>query len=263
VYAWSEGLPQQSKDECIVLPWNDLPLLKEVVVARHREIAAIITEPVMCNNGCIPPAEGFLEGLRALCDRYGVTLIFDEVITGFRLAPGGAQQYFNIQPDLSVFAKAMGSGYPVSVIAGKREWMQLLETGRVIQAGTMNAGNAAIAAALATIRVLERERVHEKLFRLGQQLMQGLRQAAAAAGQPMLVQGPGPMFHTAFTRQEQLRDYRDTLDCDRARLHTFIAGMHDAGIRVIGRGLWYISAAHTEADIEAAVAAAARVLSAM
>ena len=121
------------------------------------EIAAIITEPVMCNNGCISPEEGFLQGLREICDQYGIALIFDEVITGFRLSLGGAQQYFDITPDLSIFAKAIGSGYPISAIVGRKEWMSLIEDARVIHAGTMNSSNGTIAAAMATIGILEEE----------------------------------------------------------------------------------------------------------
>ncbi len=164
VFPWTQGLPEHSRDEFIILPWNDTSLLKETVAARHNEIAAIITEPIMCNNGCILPATGFLEMLRELCNEYGIALIFDEVITGFRIGLGGAQQYFGITPDLSIFAKAMGSGHPISAIVGKRSWMHLIEEGKVIHAGTMNSGNGSVAAALATIQILEQENpAHEFL----------------------------------------------------------------------------------------------------
>ncbi|HMF70731.1 MAG TPA: aspartate aminotransferase family protein [Flavitalea sp.] len=260
VFPWTEGLPEHSKDEFIILPWNDLELVRETVKKHHHELAAIITEPVMCNNGCIVPGENFLKGLRQLCDEYGIALIFDEVITGFRLSLGGAQGYFNISPDLSVFAKAIASGYPFSVIAGKKEWMSLIEEGRVIHAGTMNSGNATIAAALATIEVLESENPYNRLFSLGKQLMNGLKDAAFAADQNLLIQGPGPMFHTGFTSLDSVKDYRDTLSYDKVKLGKFIAGMHDEGVRIIGRGLWYISAAHTTEDIFFAVEKAKKVL---
>ncbi len=260
VFPWSEGLPAQSEDEFVILPWNDLSLLEQTLEQRHEEIAAIITEPVMCNNGCIMPVENFLEGIRQLCDKYGVALIFDEVITGFRLSLGGAQAHFGIQPDLSIFAKAIASGYPLSVIAGKKEWMSLVAEGRVIQAGTMNSGNASVAAALATIQVLEKNSPYERLYQFGRILMEGLREASRLAKQPMLVQGPGPMFHTAFTSLSQANDYRDTLSFDKQKLGKFIGGMHDEGVRIIGRGLWYISNAHTEEDISTAIEKAAKVL---
>jgi glutamate-1-semialdehyde 2,1-aminomutase len=263
VYPWTEGLPEHSKEEFIVLPWNNLPLLKKTVAERHKEIAAIITEPVMCNNGCILPEEGFLEGLREVCDEYDIALIFDEVITGFRLGLGGAQQYFGITPDISVFAKAMASGYPISAVVGKRKWMNVIEESKVIQAGTMNSSNATVAAALATIEILETENPYERLFQYGKKLMEGLKEAASATGQNLLVQGAGPMFNTAFTDLKSVKDYRDTLSLDRTKLRKFISGMQDSSVRIIGRGLWYISTAHTEADIDEAIKKAGKILSSL
>src|SRR5690606_35838277 len=192
-YPWSGGLSAYSREEFMILPWNDIELVRRTVAEHCGELAAIITEPVMCNNGCIVPQPGFLEGLRELCDTYGIALIFDEVITGFRLGLGGAQQYFGVTPDLSIFAKAIASGYPISAIVGKREWMEEIETARVIHAGTMNASNATVAAALATIDVLEQDPdTYARMFRLGRKLMQGLREAADKTGQSLLVQGMGP-----------------------------------------------------------------------
>lgn len=260
VLPWSEGLPQTAKDEFIVLPWNNLELLEKTVQEHAHEIAAIITEPVMCNNGCIMPAPDYLEGMRALCDEYGIALIFDEVITGFRIALKGAQSYFNIVPDLSIFAKAIASGYPISVIAGKQEWMQVIEAGKVIHAGTMNSSNPTVAAALTTIQILEEENPYDRMFHLGQKLMKGLQNAAVTTGQNLLVQGLGPMFHSGFTSLSKVTDYRDTLSYDKAKGSRFIAGMHNRGVRVIGRGLWYISAVHTEEDIDHAVQTAETVL---
>lgn len=259
VYPWCQGLPEESKDESLVLPWNDLELAERVVAERHSEIAAIITEPVMCNNGCIVPEKGYLEGLRRLTEKYGIALIFDEVITGFRLGLGGAQEFFGVVPDLSIFAKALASGYPISAVGGKREWMKAVEDSRVIHAGTMNSGNSPVAAALATLTVLEKKRPYQRIYELGFRLMKGLREAAAAAGVPVLIQGPGPMFHIAFTELERIKDYRDTFSIDKAKLGRFIAGMHDEGVRIIGRGLWYISAAHTQDDIETAIVKARQV----
>ena len=260
VFPWSAGLPEHAKDEFIILPWNDLDLVKKTLADHHHEIAAIITEPIMCNNGCIVPKEGFLQGLRDLCDQYGIALIFDEVITGFRMSIGGSQRYFGITPDMSIFAKAMGSGYPISAIVGKREWMSLIEDAKVIHAGTMNSSNPTIAAALATIEVLEKENPYERMFRLGNKLMDGLRKAAAANNHNLLVQGPGPMFNIGFTDLKSVNDYRDTLSYDRAKLGKFISAMHDERVRIIGRGLWYISAAHTEEDIDHAIEVSARVM---
>ncbi|QNL52450.1 aspartate aminotransferase family protein [Olivibacter sp. SDN3] len=262
VTPWCAGLAAQSRDEFILLPWNDLSLLEAIIKERHDELAAVITEPIMCNNGCILPVPGFLEGLRALCDTYQIALIFDEVITGFRLGLGGAQEHFSIQPDLAIFAKAIGSGYPISAVVGRQSWMAEIEEGRVIHAGTMNSSHATVAAALATIEILEEDpTVYVRLFQLGKQLQEGLKEAARDTGHSMLVQGPGPMLHTAFTDLSCINDYRDTLQTDGSKLKAFIAGLHDEGIRVIGRGLWYISAVHTEEDVKQAIEVAHRVLS--
>ncbi|PSL27162.1 aspartate aminotransferase family protein [Dyadobacter jiangsuensis] len=260
VFPWTQGLPEGVENDFIILPWNDLELVRKIVAERAAEIAAIITEPIMCNNGCIEPIPGFLQGLRDICTENNIALIFDEVITGFRISLGGAQTYFGVTPDLSIFAKAIASGYAISAIVGKYEWMQLIEQAKVIHAGTMNANNPTVAAALATIEVLENEQPHENMIRLGRKLMEGLRSAAAATGHAMLVEGPGPMFAISFTSLKKTADYRDTLMADKAKLGRFIAGMHDEGIRVIGRGLWYISAVHKDEDIDRAVATAEKVL---
>lgn len=258
-FPWCQGLAAGARDEFIILPWNDLELVKKTIAERHQELAAIITEPIMCNNGCILPNEGFLQGLRNICTEYGIALIFDEVITGFRMHLGGAQSYFGITPDLSIFAKAFASGYPISAIVGKREWMHLIEEAKVIHAGTMNSGNPTIAAAYATLEVLEQEQPHERMFSLGKQAMEGFRTLAAETGHNLVVQGPGPMFNLAFADGPAC-DYRGTLHYDKAKLGKFIAALHDRGVRVIGRGLCYISAAHTEDDIQVFLKTAGEVL---
>jgi glutamate-1-semialdehyde 2,1-aminomutase len=260
VIPWTEGLPPRIEDEVVVLPWNDLALVEQTLAARSDEIAAVISEPVMCNNGCIPPRPGFLAGLRQLCDRFGCLLIFDEVITGFRLSLGGAQQTYGVTPDLAVFGKAMASGWPISVLAGKRRYMEAIASGRVIHAGTMNSGVSSIAAAVATVRVLERDAVPARLHELGNRLIDGLRAAARDAGKELLVQGPGPMFHVGFTNLSAVNDLRDCLSYDRKRYAAFSAGMQERGIRLIGRGLWYVSHAHTDAHIDHAISSARAVL---
>ncbi len=260
VFPWSGGLPETAREEFITLPWNNLALVEKIVAERFEEIAAIITEPIMCNSGCIQPEPGFLQGLRNVCDKYNITLIFDEVITGFRTSLGGAQKMYGITPDLSIFAKAMASGYPISAIVGKKDWMNLLVEGKVIHAGTMNSGNPSVAAAIATIEVLEQDsNTHERIFSLGRKLIKGLQEINNNHKQNMLVQGLGPMLHTGFTHLEKVKDFRDVFTYDKAKLGKFIAAMHDEGIRIIGRGLWYISAIHTEAEIDKALAVADKI----
>lgn len=261
VTAWCHGLADSSSSEFILIPWNDVELLEKTITKYHDVLAAVITEPIMCNNGCILPKEGYLEKMQELCSQYRIAFIFDEVITGFRMSLSGAQGYFNIQPDLSVYAKAMGSGYPISAIVGKKEWMGEISSGRVIHAGTMNASNPTIAASLATIEELQADSdVYDRLFRLGNQLKYGLEELAKKHHQNLLVQGPGPMINTTFTDLEAQHEYRDLLHSDTSKLNQFISQLHDEGIRVIGRGLWYISAATQEQDVEKALVAAEKVL---
>lgn len=259
VFPWTAGLPDRVEDDFIILPWNDLALLEKKIKENHHEIAAIITEPIMCNYGCILPREGYLQGMRELCDNHNIALIFDEVITGFRTSLGGAQKYFNIIPDLSIFAKAIASGYPISAIVGKRDWMNLIVEGKVIHAGTMNSSNSTVAAAIGTLEVLESANVHQRIFQLGAKLMEGLREIGKQHNSNLLVQGLGPMLHTGFTNLPAVYDFRDVLMYDKVKLNKFIAGMHDRGVRIIGRGLWYISAAHTEEDIHTALRTASDV----
>lgn len=263
VFPWSKGLPADGCDEFEVLPWNNLQVVKNFLESKHQKIAAIITEPVMCNKGCILPKEGYLEGLRKLCDQYGIALIFDEVITGFRLGLGGAQNYFNVTPDLTIFAKAIASGYPLSVIVGKKDWMEVIENSEVIHAGTLNSCNGPVAAALATIRILERENPYQTMFFLGQKLMDGILRSGKKYDHDIKVMGPGPMFCIAFTTRGEINDFRDTLDFDAEKLKVFIREMQKRGIRVIGRGLFYISAVHTEEDVDHAIEVAEEVFSNM
>lgn len=256
VFAWSEGLPEGSRQEFVVIPWNDEKLLEETILKYKDQLAAVITEPIMCNNGCIIPKKGYLEKIRSLTAEHGIAFILDEVITGFRMGLAGAQGYFGITPDISIFAKAMGSGYPISAVVGKREWMELIESGKVIHAGTMNASNPTVAAALATIRILERDKgVFEQIFELGLKLKAGLQLLNEKYKQNMLVQGPGPMLNTSFTDVVEVHEFRDVVQADKAKLNVFIAKLHDKGIRVIGRGLWYISAATDESDVQRALQA--------
>lgn len=179
-----------------------------------------------------------METIRELCTEYNITFILNEVITGFRLSLGGIQKFFNIRPDLFIFAKALASGYLISLITGKKEWMTLIEDAKVIHAGTMNSGNATVAAALATIEVLEKELPYDSMFSLGKELIQGIRDAAKETGHKLLLQSPGPMFNISFSDVEKISDYRGTFTCNKVKLGKFIAGMHDEGVPIIGSGLW-------------------------
>ena len=249
--AASEGQASSALEDVVVLPWNDLALFEKRVHQQGDEIAAVIMEPVMCNTGCILPVAGYLEGVRDICSRHGIVLIFDEVITGFRLGPGGAQGYFGVTPDLATFGKAMASGFTLSCLAGRRELMELIAQGRVNHSGTFNSNVTAMAAAHATLEELERDegRIYGQLFDQGQSLMEGIRALAQKKGTDVLVQGPGPMFHLAFTDQPAIVDYRSYLESDQARYGKLAELLLAAGIRVTDRGLWYLCAAHEPSDI--------------
>ncbi len=241
--------------DLVIAPWNDLDALARLMERHRGEIAGVVAEPVLCNTGAIEPDPGYLRAVRELCDAHGSLLIFDEIITGFRLAPGGAQEYLGVTPDLSIFGKAMAGGMQVSALAGRAEVMDTISTGRVAHAGTFNSQPVGIAAAEATLRVLDerREEVYGTLYARGRALMEGLREAAAKAGVPMLVDGPGPVFQTYFTEAESVRDYRDFARTDRARMALLHAALLERGVNMVPRGLWFLSTAHTEADVAATV----------
>lgn len=260
----TEGQSPEVLEDIIVVQWNDLDAVEAAFAREGDSIACVLTEPVMCNNGCIEPLPGYLQGLRDICDRYGSLLIFDEIITGFRLGLGGAQKYYGVTPDLGTFGKALASGFPISFLAGKRHIMERMADGTVMHAGTYNSNNPSIAAAAATIEVLESDaELYNRIQGLGLRLQEGLRAAAVESGYRILVSGPGQMTHMAFTSRPKLTNYRDCIDGDGGRYGEFAKGLLDRGIRVIGRGIWYISAVHTEQDIDLAINASREVLQAM
>lgn len=248
----SQGQVRNAADNVLIMPWNNLELLEDLFRHRGHEIAAVITEPMMCNSGSIAPLPGFLEGLRQLCDQYEITLVFDEVITGFRLALGGAQEAFGVVPDLATYAKGIASGFTLSAVAGKTEWMDLISSGRVVHAGTYNSNPVVIAAGLATVRHLveNRETLYARLYQLGDQLRDGLRSSFKKAGLPALIGGLGPVVQVSLTETAILRDYRDWIRRDTATYQRLVAQLVPLGVRTITRGTWYLSTAHAEEDVQ-------------
>ena len=258
------GQPASVLDQVVVLPWNDLEVVRETL-ERDPEIAAVVTEPIMCNNSCILPESGYLDGLRELCTRHGVVLIFDEVITGFRVALGGAQELLGVQADLSIYGKAMASGFPLSLVAGKRPFMECLADGRVVHAGTMNANIPVLAASLASVGILNRERseLYPRITRLGRRLMEGLEARARARDLPLLVQGLGPVFHTGFSSRDSIRNFRQCASYDARLMDEMSFGLLRRGVRIIGRGLWFVSAALAEEDVDTVLETAEEVFEEM
>jgi glutamate-1-semialdehyde 2,1-aminomutase len=257
----TKGQADGSQD-LVVCGWNDLEALERAFDEHRDEIAAVIMEPLLCNTGCIAPRPGYLEGAKALCARHGALLVFDEVITGFRLAPGGAQEYFGVVPDLAVFGKAIAGGLPLACLAGRAEVMDAISRGDVAHAGTFNSNPIAIAAAAGTLRELTRDggAAYARLHATGARLMDGLRAAARDEGVPLLVDGPGPVFQTYLTDRAEVASYRDFAATDLAGMARLHAALLDRGVSIVGRGLWFLSTAHDEADVDATLAAVAGAL---
>jgi glutamate-1-semialdehyde 2,1-aminomutase len=247
----SKGQPPSDAENVIVLPWNDLALVERTLAARGREIAALITEPVMCNSGGILPKPGYLEGLRELCTRHGIVLIFDEVITGFRLSPGGAQKLFGVTPDLATFAKAVAGGFCVSVLAGKAALMDEIATLSTVHAGTYNSNPPCMAACKAALDALTAGdgAAYRRIQARGEALMKGIRELGLKAGKRVSVRGLPACLHVSFGEPEEAVDYRTYSRRDAAAQDRFWEGLQDAGVRIVPEGTWFVSAAHTEEDI--------------
>jgi len=253
----SGGQTSSVLDDVTVLPWNEPGCVHELLKQHADDIAAIIMEPVLCNSSCLTPAPGYLKSVRELCNQFGVVLIFDEVITGFRVALGGAQQLFGVLPDLATFGKAVAGGFPLSVVAGKSEIMELIPARRVVHAGTFNGNPMVLAAAEATIDALSRDNgvALGRIRRRGELLISGIRKLAGESRTPLLVNGVGAAFHLSFTSRTEMHTYRDTLDCDALQRDAFIVAMLERGIYLLPDGRWYVSAAHDDSDLKKTLAA--------
>jgi len=258
----SAGVPAAFTQHTIVLPYNDPDAVQAALAANPGQIAGIIIEPVPGNAGLYLPRPGYLEALRAMTKADGALLIFDEVMTGFRLAPGGAQERFGITPDLSCFGKVIGGGLPVGAFGGRADIMDCLAPlGPVYQAGTLSGNPVALAAGLAALEQLTSTNAYARLEQLGAQLEAGLRQAAQAAGVPVQFNRCGSMFCGYFTR-EPVWNLADAMKSDRERFKRYFHGMLERGIYLAPSQFeaGFLSTAHTEADIAQTVEAAAQTL---
>lgn len=265
VVGGTAGQQASAAGDLLVAPWNDVPGLTAVLAEHGADVAAVIMEPILCNTGVIMPDEGYLAAVADLCRWHGALLVFDEIITGFRVAPGGAQEYLGVTPDLATFGKAMAGGMQLSALVGRAEVMDDIATGRVAHAGTFNSHPVAVAAAQATLAVLDEQRdtVYPALRDLGTRLADGLRVAAGKAGVPLLVSGPGSVVQTYLTDATEVRNYRDFAATDRdamARLHGLLM---DRGVNIVPRGLWFLSTAHTVDDVDRTVEIAADAFAAL
>ncbi len=256
--ASSAGVPAAFAALTLNAPYNDARAVERIFATRRHEIAAVIVEPVAANMGVVPPEPGFLEGLRELTRRYGALLVFDEVITGFRLAWGGAQNAYRIQPDLTVLGKIIGGGMPVAAYGGRADLMKLMAPeGPVYQAGTLSGNPLAMRAGLATLAELRRPGVYEGLAARTQRLADGLREAAKSAGVAAQINVAGSLL-TLFFAAEPVRDYASAKRSDTARFSRFFREMRARGILLPPSQFeaLFLSAAHTDADIDRAIAAA-------
>jgi glutamate-1-semialdehyde 2,1-aminomutase len=258
----SAGVPADFARHTIVLPFNDADAVKSTLAAKGGEIAAIILEPVPGNAGLYVPRPGYLDALRRLATEHGVLLIFDEVMTGFRLAPGGAQQLFGITPDLSCFGKVIGGGLPVGAFGGRADIMdRLAPLGPVYQAGTLSGNPLAMAAGLAALDELAAGDAYQRLDTAGARLEAGMRDAARSAKVPVQFQRCGSMFCGYFTDQP-VHNLADAMRSDRARFGRYFHAMLDRGVYLAPSQFeaGFISTAHGDADIDATIRAAAEAM---
>lgn len=254
----SLGVPADFARHTISLPYNDSDAFARALEETHERVAAVIVEPVAANMGVVPPEKGFLEALRNHCTRHGILLIFDEVITGFRLAYGGAQESYGIIPDLTVLGKVLGGGMPIGAVGGKAKIMDALAPdGGVYQAGTLSGNPVAVAAGIATLNVLSEENPYEKLDRLSRMLADGLRQITHALSIPSYVTQVGSMMSLFFSEQP-VRDFQAVLRADAEKYRNYFHGMLRRGIYLAPSPYeaTFLSTAHTERDIERTLEAA-------
>ena len=253
----SEGQSQSLFQDVYVLPWNDPDILESTLGKHGHEIAAIITEPILCNSCCLLPIPGYLEKMQQLAKRHKIILIFDEVITGFRAALGGAQSLFGVTPDLTILGKALGAGFPVSAVVGSKRIMDLIPQQRVIHAGTFNGHPISLTAANAGLRVLSADGglALKKLNQHGERLKTGIARLAAQNEIPCLINGIGSAFHISFTRRRSMLYYRETMDSDLIVRDRFIEAMLEYGIYLLPDCRWYLSTAHTQEHIDATLKA--------
>src|ERR1022692_3023846 len=256
----SEGIPLSIFDDVVLAPWNDAAALEHVLRQHGHELAAVITEPIMANMGCILPRDGYLHRLRELTRECGALLILDEVVTGFRYAPGGCQEYYGVQPDISTFGKALGAGFPVGAVAGPRSILEHMSWSEnmVLHYGTFNGHRLTMKVVAANLDMLSAEHTYRKLHAVGNATIAGLREVFRRRQVKAIVQGFGPMFQIYFTGRDVIHDYRDYCSYVDTKLYSrFVHRLLDLGIYMTpSNGLhWIISTAHTDAEVQALVEA--------
>ena len=263
----SAGMDPGAELQVIPCEWNSIERLEEVFERDGSEVAAVIMEPINANTNCIMPNRGYLETAKELCHQNDALLIFDEVITGFRVALGGAQEIYGVTPDLATYAKSIAGGFPIAMLAGRRDVMDVLGSGEVYHGGSFNSNVMSISAAYASLMHMRQNRAtfFDDLNRKGQRLMSGLKRVALEVESDLHVQGVGSVFGISFNRSgEEIMHYRDhAIKCDEQRYTLFAGKMMDEGIRLSSNGRVHLSSAHTDDQIDATISAASRVLARM
>ena len=257
----SAGVPADFAKHTLTLPYNDLAAVEQTLAETGDSVACIIVEPVAGNMNCVPPAAGFLEGLRAACDKHGVVLIFDEVMTGFRVALGGAQAHYGVTPDLSTFGKIIGGGMPVGCFGGKRAIMQCVAPlGPVYQAGTLSGNPLAMAAGLTTLRLISRPGFHAELSDYTRRMLAGLQERANAAGIPFTTTQAGGMFGLYFNERPSISSFADVMASDVERFRRFFHLMLDGGVYLAPSAFeaGFTSSAHGDHELQLTLDAAER-----
>ena len=258
----SPGVPKAMTDLTIIAPFNDLTATRKAFQRWGKDIAAIIVEPIAGNMGCIPPVAGFLKGLRAICDEFGALLIFDEVMTGFRVAPGGAQRLYKVKPDLTTLGKVVGGGLPAAAYGGRKDLMaRIAPEGDIYQAGTLSGNPLAVAAGLATLEMLEAPGVYDTLSERSSALMQGLEERAVTHGVPLTTRSIGGMFGIFF-HGGPVDSFAEAQQSDAAAFRRFFASMLEQGVYLAPSPYeaGFVSLAHKKADIALTLEAADRAL---
>ena len=262
----SAGVPADFAKHTLTLPFNDLQAVADRLAEVGPQVACIIVEPVAGNMNCVPPAPGFLQGLRTLCDEHGLVLIFDEVMTGFRVALGGAQAYYDVKPDLSTFGKIIGGGMPVGCFGGKREIMHCIAPlGPVYQAGTLSGNPLAMAAGLTTLKLISRPGFHDELSAYTARLLTGLQQRADAADIPFTTTQVGGMFGLYFTSTPQIVTFEDVMSSDAERFKRFFHLMLEGGVYLAPSAFeaGFTSIAHGDAELKITLDAAEKAFAAL
>ncbi len=253
----SLGIPDVIKKTILVERWNNFEAIEKTVRENHKQVAAIITEPIMGNAAAIMPQKNYLKHLRELCNRYDIALIFDEVKTGFRVSTGGAQKLFGVVPDLACIAKAMGNGYPVSAIVGKKEFMELIGPGKVSHGGTYSSNPVSLAAVDATLDILKTGRVHKHIKKFGRRLMRGINDIYTDNKIPHIINGVPGMFQVSFTKQKEMREWRDLAKCELKMYPALHLELMQRGVLTdadIEEPLFF-SYSHTREDVEKTISA--------